>query len=101
MACKDAKRLMASGVREKAEQLLELLAVDPFTRPPPLEKPVGGLAGTYSRRINVQHRLFYEVIEEPRVVKVLRTWTRYEREGSEDRVGVLLKARFLTPLRSE
>ena len=63
-ARKDAKRLRASGLREKAEQLLELLAVDPFTKPPPFEKLVGDLAGAYSRRINVQHRLVYQVIEE-------------------------------------
>ena len=77
-ARKDAKRLRASGLREKAEQLLELLAVDPFTKPPPFEKLVGDLAGAYSRRINVQHRLVYQVIEEHRVVKVLRMWTHYE-----------------------
>ena len=77
-AQKDAKRLKASGLREKAEQLLALLTVDPFQKPPPFEKLVGDLAGAYSRRINVQHRLVYQVIEEQRVVKVLRMWTHYE-----------------------
>ena len=77
-AQKDAKRLKASGLREKAEQLLELLALDPFSRPPPFEKLVGDLAGAYSRRINVQHRLVYQVIEDQHVVKVLRMWTHYE-----------------------
>lgn len=77
-AQKDAKRLQGSGLREKAERLLELLGRDPFSSPPPFEKLVGDLAGAYSRRINVQHRLVYQVIEERRVVKVLRMWTHYE-----------------------
>jgi Txe/YoeB family toxin of toxin-antitoxin system len=77
-AQKDAKRLASSGLRPKAEQLLELLADDPFRTPPPFEKLVGDLAGAYSRRINIQHRLVYEVIEESHIVKVLRMWTHYE-----------------------
>jgi Txe/YoeB family toxin of toxin-antitoxin system len=77
-AQKDAKRLVASGLQPKAEQLLKLLATDPFSRSPRFEKLVGDLAGAYSRRINIQHRLVYQVIEEQRIVKVLRMWTHYE-----------------------
>jgi Txe/YoeB family toxin of toxin-antitoxin system len=77
-AQKDAKRLAASGLRERAQKLLDLLAKDPFSKPPPFEKLVGDLAGAYSRRINIQHRLVYQVIAERRTVKVLRMWTHYE-----------------------
>lgn len=77
-AQKDAKRLSASGLRPKAEALLQILAEDPFQTPPPFEKLVGDLEGAYSRRINVQHRLVYQVLEEKRVVKVIRMWTHYE-----------------------
>jgi len=77
-ARKDARRLASSGLRPKAEQLLEILASDPFRKPPPVEKLVGDLAGAYSRRINIQHRLLYQVLEEQRTVKVLRMWTHYE-----------------------
>ena len=77
-AQKDAKRLAASGLRERAQKLLDLLANDPFSKPPPFEKLVGDLAGAYSRRINIQHRLVYQVIPERRTVKVLRMWTHYE-----------------------
>ena len=77
-AQKDAKRLAASGLRERAQKLLNLLAKDPFSKPPPFEKLVGDLAGAYSRRINIQHRLVYQVIPERRTVKVLRMWTHYE-----------------------
>lgn len=77
-ARKDAKRLTASGLRQKAQELLDLLAIDPFSRPPPFEKLVGDLVGAYSRRINIQHRLVYQVIEQRRTVKVLRMWTHYE-----------------------
>lgn len=77
-AQKDAKRLSASGLRQKAQHLLNLLAIDPFSKPPPFEKLVGDLAGAFSRRINVQHRLVYQVIEERRIVKILRMWTHYE-----------------------
>lgn len=77
-AQKDAKKLSASGLRPKAEELLDILAVDPFQTPPPFEKLVGDLARAYSRRINIQHRLVYEVNEAERVVKVIRMWTHYE-----------------------
>lgn len=77
-AQKDAKRLSGSGLRAKAEALLSLLASDPFRKPPPFEKLVGDLAGAYSRRINIQHRLVYQVLEKERIVKVLRMWTHYE-----------------------
>lgn len=77
-AQKDASKLAAAGLRPKAEALLEVLREDPFRRPPPFEKPVGDLRGAFSRRINVQHRLVYEVIVEERTVKVLRMWTHYE-----------------------
>jgi len=77
-AQKDARRLAASGLRPKAEQLLSALARNPFETPPPFEKLVGDLKGAYSRRINIQHRLVYQVLEERRVVKVLRMWTHYE-----------------------
>ena len=77
-AQKDAKKLASSGLRPKAERLLALLAEDPFRRPPPFERLVGDLAGAYSRRINIQHRLVYEALGEEHVVKVLRMWTHYE-----------------------
>ncbi|MDZ7790967.1 MAG: Txe/YoeB family addiction module toxin [Xanthomonadales bacterium] len=77
-AQKDAKKLASSGLKPKARELLDLLATDPFQRPPPYEKLVGDLAGAYSRRINIQHRLVYQVLEEERVVRVLRMWTHYE-----------------------
>lgn len=77
-AQKDAHKLAAAGLKEKAQVLLELLAEDPFRRPPPFEKLVGDLAGAYSRRINIQHRLVYQVLETEHVVKVLRMWTHYE-----------------------
>ncbi len=77
-ARKDAKKLTAAGLRPNAEQLLELLHDNPFQTPPPYEKLVGDLAGAYSRRINVQHRLVYQVLEEEKVVKVIRMWTHYE-----------------------
>ncbi|MBA3493380.1 MAG: Txe/YoeB family addiction module toxin [Gammaproteobacteria bacterium] len=75
---KDAKKLAAAGLRPKAEELLDILRKNPFQSPPPYEKLVGDLAGAYSRRINVQHRLLYQVLEQGRVVKVLRMWTHYE-----------------------
>ena len=75
---KDAKKLAAAGLRPKAEELLDILRKNPFQSPPPDEKLVGDLAGAYSRRINVQHRLLYQVLEQGRVVKVLRMWTHYE-----------------------
>lgn len=77
-AQKDARRVAAAGLRDRAEVLLELLADDPFRSPPPFEKLVGDLAGAYSRRINIQHRLVYQALPEERVVKVLRMWSHYE-----------------------
>lgn len=77
-AQKDAKNLASSGLRPKAETLLAILAIDPFQKPPPFEKLVGDLAGAFSRRINIQHRLVYQVLEKERTVKVLRMWTHYE-----------------------
>ena len=77
-AAKDAQKLSASGLRVKAQSLIEVLKEDPFTTPPRYERLVGDLAGMYSRRINIQHRLVYEVFEEERTVRVLRMWTHYE-----------------------
>ena len=77
-AQKDARRLASAGLRPKAEQLLTLLANNPFQRPPPFEKLLGDLRGAYSRRINIQHRLVYQVLEAEHTVKVLRMWTHYE-----------------------
>jgi len=77
-ALKDAKKLAASGLKPKALELLTILERDPFQNPPPYEKLVGDLAGAYSRRINIQHRLVYEVFTEARTVRVLRMWTHYE-----------------------
>jgi Txe/YoeB family toxin of toxin-antitoxin system len=77
-ALKDAKKLKASGLKEKAQALLEVLETDPFQNPPPFEKLVGDLSGAYSRRINIQHRLVYEVFSEQRTVRVLRMWTHYD-----------------------
>lgn len=75
---KDAKKLVSAGLKSKALDLLAVLADDPFQNPPPYEKLVGDLAGAYSRRINIQHRLVYEVFLEERVVRVLRMWSHYE-----------------------
>jgi len=77
-AIKDAKKLAASGLKPRAEELLALIAKDPFQNPPPYEKLVGDLAGAYSRRINIQHRIVYEVFSKERAVRVLRMWTHYE-----------------------
>lgn len=75
---KDAKKLAAAGLKSQAQELLAVLANDPFQNPPPFEKLVGDLAGASSRRINIQHRLVYEVFIDERVVRVLRMWTHYE-----------------------
>lgn len=75
---KDAKKLAAAGLKPKAQDLLAILASDPFQNPPSYEKLVGDLAGAYSRRINIQHRLVYEVFTSERVVRVLRMWSHYE-----------------------
>lgn len=77
-ARRDARKLAAAGLKPKASELLDLIAEDPFRKPPPFEKPVGDLAGAYSRRINIQHRLVYQVLEDQHTVKVLRLWTHYE-----------------------
>ncbi|GGK58877.1 Txe/YoeB family addiction module toxin [Ornithinimicrobium pekingense] len=77
-AQKDAKKLVSSGLKNKTQDLLGILAEDPFATPPRYEKLVGDLAGCYSRRITIQHRLVYEVLPEERVVHVLRMWTHYE-----------------------
>jgi len=77
-AQEDARRLASSGLKPKAQQLLELSAQDPFVTPPRYQKLVGDLAGCYSRRINIQHRLVYEVLPDDGVVHILRMWTHYE-----------------------
>ena len=77
-AKKDAKRIEQAGLREKTQHLLDVLAANPFQNPPPYEKLVGDLDGAYSRRINIQHRLVYQVLEEEQTVKIMRMWTHYE-----------------------
>jgi Txe/YoeB family toxin of toxin-antitoxin system len=77
-ALKDAKKLTAAGLKEKAEELLRVLADDPLQNPPPFEKLVGDLEGAYSRRINIQHRMVYEVFKKERTIRILRMWTHYE-----------------------
>ncbi len=77
-ALKDAKKLSAAGLKKKAQELLEVLATDPFQNSPAYEKLVGDLDGAYSRRINIQHRLVYEVFKQDRTVRVLRMWSHYE-----------------------
>jgi len=77
-AQKDARKLASSGLKEKAKDLLRIVESNPFQNPPPYEKLVGDISGAYSRRINIQHRLVYQVLETDHVVKVLRLWTHYE-----------------------
>jgi toxin YoeB len=77
-AQKDAKKLAATGLRSRTERLLNILRENPYQTPPPFEKLVGDLAGAYSRRINIQHRLIYEILDKDKVVKVIRMWTHYE-----------------------
>jgi Txe/YoeB family toxin of toxin-antitoxin system len=77
-AQKDAQKLASSGLKEKAKELLKIVEANPFQNPPPYEKLIGDLAGAYSRRINIQHRLVYQVLENEKVVKVLRLWTHYD-----------------------
>ena len=77
-ARRDAKKLAAAGLKPKALSLLEIIGENPYQTPPPFEKLVGDLSGAYSRRINIQHRLVYQVLEQEHVVKVLRLWTHYE-----------------------
>jgi Txe/YoeB family toxin of toxin-antitoxin system len=77
-AQKDAMKLAAAGLKPKAIELLEILRENPFQTPPPFEKLVGDLAGAYSRRINIKHRLVYQILEKEKVVKIIRMWTHYE-----------------------
>jgi Txe/YoeB family toxin of toxin-antitoxin system len=77
-AQKDAKKLSAAGLRPKAEKPIEILHENPYLTPPPFEKLLGDLAGAFSRRINIQHRLIYQILDDEKVVKVIRMWTHYE-----------------------
>ena len=77
-AQKDAKKLSQAGLRSKTESLLTILRSNPYQSPPPFEKLVGDLAGAFSRRINIQHRLVYQVFDDKKIVKVIRMWTHYE-----------------------
>jgi Txe/YoeB family toxin of toxin-antitoxin system len=77
-ALKDAKKLASAGLRSKAETLLKILRNNPYQSPPPFEKLVGDLTGAYSRRINIQHRLVYQPLDDRKLVKVIRMWTHYE-----------------------
>jgi toxin YoeB len=78
LAQKDAKRLSAAGLRKKAETLLDILRNNPYQTSPPFEKLLGDLSGAYSRRINIQHRLVYQILDDEKVVKVISMWTHYE-----------------------
>ena len=77
-ALKDAKKLSAAGLRSKAEALLDILRENPYQTPPSFEKLIGDLSGAYSRRINIQHRLVYQILDDEKTVKVIRMWTHYE-----------------------
>ena len=77
-AKKDAKRLASSSLKPNAQRILDILTINPYQNPPPYEKLVGDLAGAYSRRINIQHRLVYQVLDSIKTVKVIRMWTHYE-----------------------
>lgn len=77
-AQKDAQKLAAAGLKQKAQELLAILSANPYQNPPPFEKLVGDLGGAYSRRINIQHRLVYQVLDDEHAVKVLRLWSHYE-----------------------
>jgi len=77
-AIKDAKKLSSAGLKDKAQRLLDILVVNPIQNPPPYEKLVGDLTGAYSRRINIQHRLIYEIFRKEKTVRILRMWTHYE-----------------------
>jgi len=77
-AQKDARNLASSGLKSNAQELLVLLSEDPYRKPPPFEKLIGDLAGAFSRRINIHHRLVYQVLEDEKLVKVLRLWSHYE-----------------------
>ena len=77
-AQKSAKKLSAAGLRSKAEKLIDILRKNPYQTPPPFEKLLGDLTGSYSRRINIQHRLVYQILDDQKVIKVIRMWTHYE-----------------------
>ena len=77
-AKKDAKKLASSSLKPNAQRILDILAINPFQNPPPYEKLIGDLAGAYSRRINIQHRLVYQVLDSIKTIKVIRMWTHYE-----------------------
>ena len=77
-ASKDAKKLSATGLRPKAEAILEIIKKNPFETPPPYEKLVGDLSGAYSRRLNIQHRIVYQVLKRYKTIKIIRMWTHYE-----------------------
>ena len=77
-AQKDAKKLSVSGIKSKAEDIIEILRQNPYQTPPPYEKLVGDLSGAYSRRLNIQHRIVYQVFNDDKIVKVIRMWTHYE-----------------------
>jgi len=77
-AKKDAEKLVSSGLKKKTKELLEIVSENPCQAPPPYEKLVGDLSGAYSRRINIQHRLVYQILEDEKIVKVLRLWTYYK-----------------------
>jgi Txe/YoeB family toxin of toxin-antitoxin system len=77
-AQKDAKKLSSTGLKSKSIKILEILENDPFQNPPPYEKLVGDLSGAYSRRINIRHRIVYQILEDERIVKIIRMWTHYE-----------------------
>ena len=77
-AKKDAKKLASSSLKPQAQMVLDILAINPYRNPPPYEKLIGDLAGAYSRRINIQHRLVYQVLDSTKIVKVIRMWTHYE-----------------------
>ncbi len=77
-AQKDAKKLSSSGLRQKAEKLIEILRENPYQTPPPFEKLLGDLSGAISRRINIQHRMVYQILDDEKIVKIIRMWTHYE-----------------------
>jgi toxin YoeB len=77
-AQKDAKKIATAGLKQKTEKLLDILSQNPFQTPPPYEKLLGDLSGAYSRRINIQHRLVYQVLKASKIVKIIRMWTHYE-----------------------
>ena len=77
-AQKDAKKISASGLKQKAEVLINILRENPYQVPPPFEKLIGDLAGAYSRRINIQHRIVYQIMNEEKLIKIIRMWTHYE-----------------------